>query len=297
MSLMHLIFTLLFLTMSCAYFTVEPAFAIGDEFSEDDFYFEDVLIYESANEAGMFLLSYHDAESYTYDSEGYEFVASVLQKMEENGFIRAHKYPDKENSWSRLVFGGTNQIPGDSGFSLSISTKDNNSGLTPTLGIGRYFYLTRENFGDKAFGDMLKLAESMEPNEENRVIPDPSLLSSIGFGIRCRYSDGTERDITDIVTIEIELNEKDEGKLKLVYGCMLVDREITNNEEGKPLDGTGNTYLSDGKTDSKIEATWWITNTNIDSEKSGGGCNSDFATLSFVCLPVLVTLLSRKKRG
>jgi hypothetical protein len=244
----------------------------------------------------MFLLSWHDAD--LYNSPWYEFVANILDVIQKNGLVLAHKYPDKENSWTKLFSGGTNQIPGDSGFSLSISTKGNDSGLTPTLGIGRYFYLTKENLGDKAFGDMLNLVESMEPNEENRVIPDPSLLSSIGFGIRCRYPDGTEQDITDLIAIEIELNEKDEGKLKLVYGCMLVDREVIGDKEGKELDGegTGNTYLSDGKTDSKIGATWWITNTNIDSEKSGGGCNSGFAALVFVSLPLLATL-SRKKRG
>jgi hypothetical protein len=281
--------------MSCAFLTAKPAFAIGDEFSEDDVYFEDAVIYESANEAGMFLLSWPDAE--LYNPPWYEFVAGVLQSIEDNGFVLADRYADKENSWTKLFSGGMNQIPGDSGFTLSISTKGNNSGLTPTLGIGRYFYLTKENLGDRTFGDMLNLVESMEPSEENRVIPDPSLLSSIGFGIRCRYPDGTERDITDLITIEIELNEKDEGKLKLVYGCMLVDREITNNEEGKPLDGTGNTYLSDGITNSKIEATWWITNTNIGSEKSGnGGCDSGFAGLAFVGLSVFAALF-RRKRG
>jgi hypothetical protein len=284
--------------ISCAFLTVKPAFAIGDEFSEDDVYVEDTVINESANEAGMFLLSYPEAELYNPPWD--EFVEGVLKSIEDNGLVLADRYPDKENSWTKLFSGGTNQIPGDSGFTLSISTKGNNSGLTPTLGIGRYFDLTKENLGDKAFGDMLDLVESMEPNEENRVIPDPSQLSSIGFGIRCRYPDGTERDITDIIAIEIELNEKDAGKLKLVYGCMLVDREITNDEEGAPLDGTGNTYLSDGRTNSKIEATWWITNTNKKSGSGGsGGCNSGFATLSVAgiggILALVGTALIKKK--
>jgi hypothetical protein len=294
MGLMRIIFVLSVFAVSCAFFAAKPAFAYGDEFSEDDVYVEDVVINDSANEAGMFLLSYPDAE--LYNPPWYEFVAGVLQSIKDNGFVLADRYPDKGNSWTKVFSGGTNQIPGDSGFSLSVSTKGNNSGLMLTLGIGRYFYLTKENLGNSTFNDLLDLAESMEPNEENRVIPDPSQLSSIGFGIRCRYPDGTERDITDLITIEIELNEKDAGKLKLVYGCMLVDREITNEQEGKPLDGTGNTYLSDGKADSKIEATWWITNANIDSEKSGnGGCNSGFAGLSFAGLSVLMLVCALRR--
>jgi hypothetical protein len=295
MGLMRIIFVLSVFTMSCAFLAVKPAFAIGDEFSEDDVYVEDVVINESANEAGMFLLSYPEAE--LYNPPWYEFVAEVLKKINDNGFVLADRYPDKENSWTKLFSGGTDQIPGDSGFTLSISAKDNKSGLTPTLGIGRYFDLTKENLGDRTFGDMLNLVESMEPNEENRVIPDPSQLSSIGFGIRCRYPDGTERDITDLITIEIELDEKDAGKLKLVYGCMLVDRQITNDEEGKPLDGTGNTYLSDGSANSKIEATWWITNTNTNKESGSGGCNSGFATLSFAGLSVLLMLVRARRRS
>jgi hypothetical protein len=278
--------------MSCAFLTAKPAFAIGDEFSEDDVYFEDVVINEPANEAGMFLLSWPDAE--LYNPPWYEFVAGVLQSIKDNGFILADRYPDKENSQTKLFSGGTNQIPGDSGFSLSISTSYNGE-FTPVLGIGRYFYLTKENLGDGAFGDMLNLVESMEPNEENRVIPNSSQLSSIGFGIRCRYPDGTERDITDLISIEIELNEKDAGKLKLVYGCMIADREITNDQEGKPLDGSGNTYLSDGKADSKIEATWWITNANIESDSGNSGCNSGFAALTFAGLSVLMLAHARRR--
>jgi hypothetical protein len=290
---MHLIFILLFLTMSCVYFTVEPAFAIGDEFSEDDVYFEDEVIYESANEAGMFLLSYPDPD--LYNEPWKSMLEGVLQLFEVNGLTRAHKYPNKENSWTRLFSGGINQIPGDSGFSMSIATKGNTSGLSPALGIGRHFYLTKENLGDTAFGDLLELVESLTPNEENRVIPSPSQFSSTGLDIRCLYPDGLERNITDIVTIELELNEKDEGKIKLVYGCYLVDRERTNNE-GEKIDGAQN-YVSDGKADSKLVATWWITNTNIDSKKSGsGGCNSGFMALAFVCLPIFATL-SRKKCG
>jgi hypothetical protein len=291
---MRAVIVSLIFAVSCAFFAT-PAFAIGDEFSEDDVYVEDVVINESANGAGMFLLSYPEAE--LYNPPWYEFVAGVLKSIEDNGLVLADRYPDKENSWTKLFSGGTNQIPGDSGFTLSISTKDNNSGLTPTLGIGRYFYLTKENLGDRVFSDMLDLTESMEPNEENRVTPDPSQLSSIGFGIRCRYPDGAERDITDIITIEIELNEKDEGKLKLVYGCMLVDREITNDEEGKPLDGTGNTYLSDGSANSKIEATWWITNANNDDHESGGngGCNAGFAAISFAGLLVSMLVCTRRR--
>jgi hypothetical protein len=76
---------------------------------------------------------------------------------------------------------------------------------------------------------------------------------------------------------------------------MLVDREITNEQEGKPLDGTGNTYLSDGRADSKIEATWWITNANIGSEKSGNsGCNSGFAALSFTGMSVSMLVRARR---
>jgi hypothetical protein len=293
MSLIGIIFVLSVFAASCSFLTARPAFAFGDEFSEDDVYFEDKVVYESANEADMFLLSYPEAE--LYNPPFYEMVAGILKSIKDNGFVLADRYADKDNSWTRLYSGGTNQIPGDSGFTLSISTKGNDSGLTPTLGIGRYFYLTKENLGNKAFGDMLSLVESMEPNEENRVSPDPSRLSSIGFGVRCRYPDGTERDITDLIVIEIELNEKDDGKLKLVYGCMIVDREITNDQEGKALDGTGNTYLSDGEANSKIEATWWITNTNKEGTATGGGgCNSGFAGLAFVCLPIFTALFQRK---
>jgi hypothetical protein len=293
---MRIIFVLSVFAASCAFFTAKSAFAYGDEFSEDDVYFEDAVINESANEADMFLLSWPEAEEYTPGSNAYYLVAGVLKNIKDNGFVLADRFSDKGNSWTKVFSGGTNQIPGDSGFTLSISTKGNDTGLTPTLGIGRYFYLTKENLGDRTFSEMLNLVESMEPNEENRVIPDPSQLSSIGFGIRCRYPDGTERDITDLITIAIELNEKDAGKLKLVYGCMLVDRKITNEQEGKPLDGTGNTYLSDGKADSKIEATWWITNANIDSEKSGnGGCNSGFAGLSFAALSALMLVRARRR--
>jgi Synergist-CTERM protein sorting domain-containing protein len=67
----------------------------------------------------------------------------------------------------------------------------------------------------------------------------------------------------------------------------------------KSLDGTGNTYLSDGKADSKIEAIWWITNANIGSESNSdgsSGCNLGFVALALACLPVFV-VLSQKKRG
>ncbi|MDR1377156.1 MAG: hypothetical protein LBJ22_06565, partial [Synergistaceae bacterium] len=167
----------------------------------------------------------------------------------------------------------------------------------PVLGIGRYFDLTKENLGDRIFGDILKLVESLEPNEENRVMPTSAQLSSVGVGVRCRYPDGTEQDITDIITIEIELNDKAQGKLKFVYGCMLVDRKITN-QEGEMIDNMQH-YVSDGKDDSKLEATWWITNANIGSESdrnSSGGCDLGFVGLALACLPIFV-VLSRKKRG
>jgi hypothetical protein len=134
----------------------------------------------------------------------------------------------------------------------------------------------------------------MTPNEENRVTPTPSQFSSIGLGIRCRYPDDTERDITDIITMELELNEKDEGKIKLVYGCYLVDREVTGNE-GVKLDQTNN-YVSDGKADSVLETTWWIAKSGSGSGSNGGsGCNSGFAALAFVCLPVFAALFRRKR--
>lgn len=103
------------------------------------------------------------------------------------------------------------------------------------LYLGRHFYLAGENLGDRTFGTLLDLVESMEPNGENRVqSPEPSQLLSAGLGIRCRYPYGSERGITDIITIEIELSEKDDGKLKLVYDCMLVDREVTGSRGGAP---------------------------------------------------------------
>jgi hypothetical protein len=297
MSSVSIIFALLLLAVSCIFFTVNPA--LGKDFSnlEEDIFVQQKVINEQANEAGMFLLSWPDSNEYDDSDGSKEYIKNVLDTINKNGLVLADKYPDKDNSWTRLFSGGANQIPGDSGFTLSISVKDNDSELTPTLGIGRFFYLTKENLGNKAFGDMLDLVESMEPNEENRVIPDPSRLSSIGFGVRCRYPDGTERDITDLIAIEIELNEKAEGKLKLVYGCMIVDREITNDQEGKPLEGenTGNTYLSDGETNSKIEATWWITNTNIEKSGNGGGCNSGFTPLAFVGLSASLFIRPRRR--
>jgi hypothetical protein len=285
---LRLVSAVLILAVYCA-FTAVSAFAYGDEFSEDDVYVESVVINDFANEAGMFLLSYPDPDLYNPPYK--EMLEGVLEIFAANGLTRADKFADKENSWTKLFSGGTNQIPGDSGFSMSISTKGNESGLFPALGIGRYFYLTKENLGDRTFGDLLDLVESMEPNEENRVMPSFSQLSPTGFGIRCRYPDGTERDITDIVTIEIELNEKDEGKLKLVYGCYLVDRGVTN-KEGEMIDGAQR-YVSDGKADSKIEATWWITSAGV--HKSGGsGCNSGFAVIAFAAV---FAALFRGKRG
>jgi hypothetical protein len=292
MSLMHMVFTLFLLAVSCAFFTIKPAFGFGDEFSEDDIYVEWVVIKSTANEAHMFLLSYPDPNLYNPPYK--EMMEGVLKLFDDNGLTRADKYADKENSWTKLFFGGTNQIPGESGFSMSIATKGDTGGLSPALGLGRYFYLTRENLGNKTFSDLVELAESMTPNAENRVMPNPSDLSSIGLGIRCRYPDGKERDITDIITIELELNEKNDGKIKLVYGCYLVDREVTNNE-GAMLDDTQN-YVSDGKADSKLEATWWITTANTNSDGSGsGGCNSGLAALAFICLPVSMLVRARRK--
>jgi hypothetical protein len=266
---------------------VKPAFSFGDEFSEDDIYVESVVINEERNQAGMFLLSYPDPSLYNEPWKG--MMEEVLALFEANGLTRADKYADKENSWTKLFSGGTNQIPGDSGFTMHIATKGDTGGFSPAIGIGRYFDLTQENLGGRTFGDLFDLVESMEPNEENRVSPTPSQLSSIGLGVRCRYPDGTERDITDIITIELELNEKDEGKIKLVYGCYLVDRETTDNE-GAKLDGTQN-YVSDGKSDSVLETTWWIAK----SGGGNGGCNSGFAAFAFVGLPVLMLARARRK--
>jgi hypothetical protein len=276
--------------VSCAFPTVKPAFAFGDEFSEDDVYCEDVVIYESANEADMFLLSYPDPDLYNEPWKG--MMEDVLALFEANGLTRADKYADKENSLTEVFSGGTGQIPGESGFHMHIATKGDTGGFSPAIGIGRHFYLTRENLGDRTFGDLLDLVESMEPNEENRVAPTPSQLSSIGLGVRCRYPDGTERDITDIITIELELNEKDEGKIKLVYGCYLVDREVTDNE-GAKLDGSQN-YVSDGKSDSVLETIWWIAKSGGEGNGSGG-CNSGFAALAFVGLSA--SALVRTRRG
>jgi hypothetical protein len=183
--------------------------------------------------------------------------------MEKYGLIWADKIPNKNSSWVKPFSEGTAQVSG-SGFSMNIATAGNYGGKDAAIGIGHYFYMTKENLGNETFTKLSNLINTLPVNAEQRVIPTAEQFSSVGLGIWCRDTDGSERDITKHANIEISLSERSEDRLMLVYGCIMADRDINNNDTGQQVpfiyvDPQG--PLNDGKKDGNITAKWWLRKT------------------------------------
>jgi hypothetical protein len=234
---------------------------LRDELTEEDSYVNSIVIDDSENKAGMFFLSYPDSSLFA--SPYKELLEGTEQITAGHGLIWADRIPNKSDSWTKPFSQGTDQVDG-SGFSMKIATESNTGRKDAAIGIGDYFYMTEANLGEQIFNALSSLVDSLEVNEEQRVIPDGAQFSSVGLSIWSRSSNGNDRNITSEVTIEISLAERSEGKLMLVYGCILADRVITQNE-GELVDfipGAPQALLSDGVKDGNIETSWWVKKDN-----------------------------------
>jgi hypothetical protein len=252
------LFVLILLVAGCSDGSSNNELPKRDELSEEDAFVNSIVINDSADEVGMFFISYPDSS--LYNSPYKEMLEGAAQITEDYGLIWADKIPNKDDSWTKpFSEGGNGQVSG-SGFSMKIATKGGPEGKNAAIGIGHYFYMTAENLGSEIFGNLSNLVNTLTVNAEQRVTPTATQFSSVGLHIYCNNPNNAERDITDQVTIEISLAEKSEGKLMLVYGCVLVDRELTaeEGEEVPFIPGAPQVLLSDGKKDGNIEASWWI---------------------------------------
>lgn len=251
------LFVFVLLAASCSDGSGNNELPKRDELSEEDGFVNSTVINESADEVKMFFISFPDSS--LYNSPYKEMLEGAEQVTEDHGLIWADRIPNKDDSWTKPFSGGTSQVNG-SGFSMKIATRGGSGGKNAVIGIGHYFYMTAENLGSEVFGNLSNLVDNLPVNAEQRVIPTAEQFSSVGLGIWCSNPNNIERNITNQVTIEISLAERSEGKLMLVYGCVLADRELTANEgELVPfIPGAPQALLSDGKKDGNIEASWWI---------------------------------------
>ncbi|MDR2179185.1 MAG: hypothetical protein LBP21_02655 [Synergistaceae bacterium] len=265
------------------FFTVCPSAAFSEEV---DFTVTSQLMSPSKNAAGLIFLATPATEAFTEQQK----VAA------DHALIWAYEIPKIDGSESRFFTEGTHQLSNESGFSFAIQTTGESAGKSAIVGLNALFYFTPENLGQEKYDAMLAKLEAAE-NYEGWCVASP-ILADLRLSVNCRYPDGSQRDITSVITAFISIGEKDSEKLLLSYGAVIADRAVTDKEgEELFLSDETEVLLSDGKHDDVITGTWWIADKSSSGEKSGGGCNGVTSGMLVSLIAAAAVMKIRQKLG
>ena len=241
-------------------------------------------IFSSKNAAGLIFLATQDTPAYT----------EQLKVAADNGLVWADNYVLKDGSVSSVFSGGAKQLDSASGFSFSVPTAGIPAGRNAALGLNAVYYFTPENLGQGKFDRLSEALGALETVGGGWAMPDYSVLANLGLAVRARYPDGSERDITPLISFGMNA-EMIPGTIMFSYGAVIVDREVTD-EEGKELylSDENEVLLSDGREDGIVTGTWWIASDD-DSGGSGGGCSVGRGAIAGLIL--LAGALKASRRG
>lgn len=212
-----------------------------------------LVISEGANAAGLtFLLTPKGTD------------ARIDATMEELKLVNAIDYANRDASSSQLYTGGVSQLAGNSGFTFDIAVAGVPSGYSAVVGFSSICSLTPVNMGGSEGIQALVAALADQPRMGDWVAPGEGVLKRAGLHVYVVDSDGTQRDITDIMSCGINVSNAAQDRLTIVYGAMLADRALTD-KEGTPYslsyeDGEvgQERLLSDGRADGRITTTWYV---------------------------------------
>lgn len=187
---------------------------------------------------------------------------------------------------SEFITNRNNQLPGNSGFSFTVSVDMSkiDSGCTPMLGFSRLFAFTADNMGED-FTAFKSKVESLQNESESGIITDYKVLTDYGLKVMAVYygsenastvmasASQTETDITDKIQFGMFASG---DSVYFNHGAIIVDREITDNEGGKfNMVFEQSPLISDGSADGKITASWFITKSDSPQEQEGSDDESD----------------------
>ena len=212
------------------------------------------VVNEAANQAGLYFLATPNTAEY----------AVALQNAKNVGFTWSVDLAVQEESSSNFISGRANQLAASgSGFQFSLKTKSPPNGFRAAIGFNSAvfnFTADADNLGTETYNGLLAAIGDLEQLEGGWVMPESIVLTSLGIKVYTKYS-GQDKDITDRISFDINMAQKDQGILLFSYGAVMVDRAITNFEnEGYPLLVSDEEELiwSDGTPDNIITAEWWI---------------------------------------
>ena len=202
---------------------------------------------------------------------------------------------------SDFITNRTNQIPGDSGFSFTVSVDMSSikEGYTPMLGFSRLFAFTADNMGED-FTAFKSKVESLQKESESGIITDYSVLTDYGLHVMAVYpGSDTETDITDKIQFGMFASG---DAVYFNHGAIIVDREITGSEGSKlNMVFEQSPLISDGKSDGKINASWFIAKSASSNSGannflgSAGGCDSLNILAPVLMLSALLIAVRYKK--
>jgi hypothetical protein len=220
--------------------------------------------------------------------------------LAENG-LRWSGYLATGKGSSAFYTEGKNQIEGKSGVTFIISTKT--SVADAFTGFASVYVFTPQGVGENVYKklvDELNSLPAMDYGEYGKmvVVSPGNLFPKLGLSILQVYSDGTERDVTDVmIDLGLEISKMNEGETTAYWGVLVADRAASDVSYNIPITlssiGEDGHILFDGKRDNTINGTFYIARTAKESGSSGG-CDVGLGALA---LAVLAAALLRVKRG
>ena len=246
----------------------------------------DMLMPAANNEAGLNFADFIEGQQPEADA----FTA-------ENG-LRWSAYLATGQGSGAFYTKGKDQLDGSSGVTFSISMKT--SDLDAFTGFSSVYVFTPKNLGERVY-ETLTDELSSRPAEENPygkmvVVSPRKLFPKLGLSIVQVYSDGTERDVTDImIDIGFEISKMSEGETTAYWGMLVADRDASDTGYNIPVVlsyiGEDGHIAFDGERNDRIEGTFYIARKSEDSGSGGGGCDAGLGVLALVGLAVGSALL------
>ena len=214
-----------------------------------------LVITDEANAAGLNFLLTPKGTSATIDAT-----------MEELKLVNATDYANRGASSSGIYTAGVSQVAGNSGFTFDIAVDAASipTGYSAVVGFSAMCSLTPVNLGGSEGIQALAAALEGQPRMGDWVAPGEGVLKGAGLHVYAVDPDGTQRDITDLMSCGVNVSNAAQDRLTIVYGAMLADRALTDNE-GAPYtlsyeDGEvgQERLLSDGNPDGHIRCAWYV---------------------------------------